>query len=423
MYSKLTGNPLLNASFTSNQADFLENLATLDLQLTDFATSFDCSASQLRVVHDITVCVSDMESTTSTVADSSSSGDGVMFGVGGAVLLVLCAAVVAWWRRRRRRRLQEKDKGLHGTATTALTNGTFLTGFVPLWNDQELLELQVNAEDIEDVKKIGGGAYGVVWLVKYRRNQLLASKRISRDQVNRQRTRDFVAEIKIVARLEHPSIVHFVGVAWTTETDLQVLFEYMENGDLRNYLMDPCTSQAWNPEKFQIAVDIIEALVYVHSFSPPLVHRDLKSRNVLLSGESMRAKLTDFGSSRYKSEDNTMTQGVGTARWLAPEILAGDQDYDQSADIYSFGVLLSELDTHAVPFDDMRGPNGNRLADVAILQMVAMGTLRPTFGASCPEKLMVLAGRCLSHSPADRPSAPSVAYALRTIQKNAQPYL
>lgn len=286
-----------------------------------------------------------------------------------------------------------------------------------IWNDPDLLSVQLNYDDIEDLKPIGSGAFGVVWLVKYRNAQLLASKRLKRDEIDRQRSQDFIAEIKLVAKFEHPHIVKFVGAAWTVESDIQALFEYLEHGDLRTYLLDAYTPKEWTREKLQIAIGIIEALVYVHSFNPPLVHRDLKSRNVLLS-EDLEAKLTDFGVSRFRSEDNTMTAGVGTGKWLAPEVIAGSSDYDQTADIYAFGVVLSEIDTHAVPYEDLRGANGNQLAEVALLQMVAKGELVPTFSESCPDNIKELAARCLSFRPSDRPSAVEIAYVLRTIQRN-----
>lgn len=129
----------------------------------------------------------------------------------------------------------------------------------------------------------------------------------------------------------------------------------------------------------------------------------------------MRAKLTDFGVSRIMSEENTMTQGVGTSRWEAPEVLAGKEDYNQAADIFSFGVVLSELDTHAIPYEDARGPSNNPLANVAILQMIAVGAIRPSFSPHCPPDIRALANRCLAHDPDDRPTAPEVAYALRTL--------
>ncbi|RLN73745.1 hypothetical protein BBJ28_00019133 [Nothophytophthora sp. Chile5] len=195
------------------------------------------------------------------------------------------------------------------------------------------------------------------------------------------------------------------------------LFEYVENGALRSRLAASPAPSNWTRETLQLAIDVIEALVYVHSFNPPLVHRDMKSRNVLITGE-MRAKLTEFGIARFRSEDKTMTTGVGTSRWLAPEVISGSRDYDQSADLFSFGVVLSELDTHTVPYEDAVGPYGHTLQDGAILQMAVTGSLRPTFRSSCPPAVRELALLCMSQDPGARPKAPAVAYTLRTAMKS-----
>ncbi|TMW69456.1 hypothetical protein Poli38472_001612 [Pythium oligandrum] len=308
-----------------------------------------------------------------------------------------------------------------------------------LWEDDDLLAVQVRPEEIEDIRLIGSGGYGVVWLVRYRQTRLLASKRLVKDQISRQKIHDFVDEIKLMSTLAHPSIVEFVGVAWTMETDIQALLDYMPNGDLRTYLEATAPennmrsqrasealltgesgrpSSPWHPSwessKWQLALDVIEALVYVHSFNPPLVHRDLKSRNVLLSGE-MKAKLSDFGVSRFESEFGTMTTGVGTGKWLAPEVIAGSKTYDSSCDVYAFGVVLSELDTHKVPYDNVRGPQGNRLPEIALLQMVAAGQLQPNFSDACPEDIVKLARDCLAFDRHARPTAVEVAFRLRNF--------
>jgi hypothetical protein len=312
---------------------------------------------------------------------------------------------------------QDEDAYSSGRVSTRSTRSNNSSGVYSVWSDPELLSLQVRFEDIEDIGTIGSGAYGVVFLVRYRQSQLLASKRLRADQVTKQRTQDFVEEIKMVSALDHANIVRFMGAAWTIESNLQALFEYMENGDLRDYLLGPASPRHWSQELVQLAIDVVEALVYVHSFTPPLLHRDLKSRNVLLDA-GMRAKLTDFGAARYKSMNDTMTAGVGTGRWLAPEVIQGQSDYDQSADMFSFGVVLSEMDSHAVPYDHVRGANGHKLADIAILQMVATGQLRPSFTAACPPELRLLALRCMAQVPADRPPAHVVAYELRTLQRS-----
>ncbi|RLN49621.1 hypothetical protein BBJ28_00002648 [Nothophytophthora sp. Chile5] len=289
--------------------------------------------------------------------------------------------------------------------------------FLSIWNDPELLSLQVRAEDIEDLKQLGSGAFAMVWLVRYRNSQLLASKRLRPERRSKKHTSTFVEEIKLIANFDHPNLVKLIGAAWTIESDLQALLEYMNGGDLRQYLSDSNTPRAWSSIKFDIAIGIIEALVYLHSFVPPLVHRDLKSRNVLLSSD-LKAKLSDFGTSRFRSLDSTMTAGVGTGRWLAPEVITGDSNYGPAVDVYSFGVLLTELDTNQIPYSNAHGPNGKKLSDMTILHQVATGKLRPQTRATCEPALMALVNRCLLEDPAKRPPATVIAYKLRVIQKD-----
>jgi hypothetical protein len=288
--------------------------------------------------------------------------------------------------------------------------------FLSVWSDPELLSLQVRVEDVEDMKQLGSGAFATVWLVRYRNSQLLASKRLRPERRTKKHTSSFVEEIKLTANLDHPNLVKLIGAAWTIESDLQALMEFMDGGDLRQYLADPPTPFGWSFRKFDIAIGIIEALVYLHSFVPPLVHRDLKSKNVLLSA-AFTAKLSDFGTSRFRSVENTMTAGVGTGRWLAPEVIRGDTDYGCSADIYSFGALLTELDTNQIPYSNARGSNGKILTDMTILHRVATGKLHPQVRSTCGASMRDLVERCLVEDPTKRPTATVIAYELRVIQK------
>ncbi|RLN83086.1 hypothetical protein BBJ28_00017922 [Nothophytophthora sp. Chile5] len=421
----LARNPLKSPTLnTEEEVAFLRSLTTFDLTADDFQEPIDCESSAQRTVQGLTVCVSELMAN-SLSGSSGSHGNTpdpdpksdttiiVAVVVGGVVVLAIIGAIVYY----RKKRGNDKPDTTVPTDPTVRTTRDNYYGNMSVWKDAELLSLQVNVEDIQDLRLIGSGAFGIVWLVRYRNSQLLASKRLREDMVTRERTQDFVDEIKLVSRFDHPCIVKFVGAAWSIESDLQALFEYMENGDLRAYLAASYLPRYWTATKFQLAIDAIEALVYVHSFHPPLVHRDLKSRNVLISAD-MRAKLTDFGTSRFRSQDGTMTMGVGTSRWLAPEIIAGSTEYDQTADIFSFGVLLTELDTHDLPYFDAVGPSGNKLEEVAVLQMVASGKLRPTLSRSCPPTVRDLANLCMSQDPRDRPVAAEIAYVLRTVQKD-----
>ncbi|KAH7472473.1 putative serine/threonine-protein kinase [Phytophthora ramorum] len=148
-------------------------------------------------------------------------------------------------------------------------------------------------------------------------------------------------------------------------------------------------------------------------------HRDVEAIKLLSRGGfgESGAKLSDFGISRNRSFDETMTAGVGTARWIAPEVILGGH-YTEFADIYSFGVVLSELDTCKAPFYDATNTNGGKMQDVTILQLVSAGKLQPSFDESSPPSIVKLARACLSFDPAQRPSAIHISYELRKIMKD-----
>ncbi|KAH9178488.1 hypothetical protein AeNC1_017419 [Aphanomyces euteiches] len=223
---------------------------------------------------------------------------------------------------------------------------------------------------------------------------------------------NFVDEIKLHSQIDCEFIVQFIGASWTKPSDIVMVTEYMDNGDLRNFLQatTPATL-AWR-DKLDIALSVSQALVYLHSLDPKVIHRDLKSRNVLLNGD-LQAKVTDFGISREFDDIETMTAGVGTYRWIAPEVLS-DGHYAESADIYSFGVIMSELSTHLVPYEDLKNARGNPYIDTALMAKLMNGEIMPSFAVKCPQWYLKSAKRCMALDPQLRPTAMEVVHSIRT---------
>lgn len=299
-----------------------------------------------------------------------------------------------------------------------------VSGSQPLLDDPSGIAcgaLRIPSEEVFDMEEIGKGGFAVVWKVKYR-NKTYASKRL-KSSSDQEVLEKFFAEIRLNASLSHPRIVRFIGVAWTHARDIQALFEYMEGGDLRKWLRETRggPQQCWSHVKFQIAIDIAEALRHVHGFQPPLVHRDLKSGNVMLEAD-IRAKLGDFGIARTQSSNATMTLGMGTVRWLAPEVIKGSTDYDERADIYAFGVVLSELDTHELPYFDFKNSKGEPLSEFAIQYQITTRQIAPSFHLNCPARILDLANRCLSHDVFERPSAAEIHNELHALQSSWNRY-
>ncbi|EEY69942.1 protein kinase, putative [Phytophthora infestans T30-4] len=227
----------------------------------------------------------------------------------------------------------------------------------------------------------------------------------------------FANEVRLAAALEHPNIVRFVGLSWNRMCDLCIVSEFMEQGDLSVLLNSKKGNElTWGKEKLGIATDIAEALAYLHGRQPIIIHRDLKSLNVLLDSR-LRAKLSDFGLSRERSSDDTMTNGVGTLLWTAPEILRGEA-YSEKADVYSYAIVLSELDTCLPPFTLNTEVSERRLTTMQLMHLATSGEVSPQLREDCPASLQQLTAACASFEPNQRPNALEIVFTLRNIARN-----
>ncbi|EGZ26987.1 hypothetical protein PHYSODRAFT_257292 [Phytophthora sojae] len=205
-----------------------------------------------------------------------------------------------------------------------------------LWNDDVITAKRVPRGKVKTHKLLSKGAFGEVYSGVYNDQPVAVKMLLPSTRGNLQHITQFLAEAKMTATMEHPHIVAFIG--------------FMDGGDLRTLLNKNEANKhpvGVDREKASIALHICQALTYLHSLMHPVIHRDLKSRNVILNS-AMEAKLTDFGISKER-RDQTMTAGVGTSLWMAPEVMLGEK-YDVKADIFSFGVVLSELDVHSLPY-------------------------------------------------------------------------
>jgi serine/threonine protein kinase len=279
----------------------------------------------------------------------------------------------------------------------------------------ELASFRLDETEVLLTRKVSSGAFGVVWLGHYHGQPVAVKRMIDGEE----EAVAFSREIMTMSRLVHPKIVRFIGCTWTNSKDLGGVTEYMDGGDVRTLLENRKIDLSWQREKISMAIDIAEALAYMHSLNPKIIHRDLKSRNVLLNS-AMVAKLSDFGLSRNRTYEETLTAGVGTVRWTAPEVMLGE-NYSEQADVYSFGVVLSELDTREIPFEEKSSSRaGGGQPDMAIVIKVAKGELRPSFAPDCPDVINKIAKACLQFDPALRPSSASVAHMLTEARVQLQ---
>jgi len=368
---------------------------------------------------------------------------GLIGGIAAAAVVVILAVVGFILYRRRQQKRQRKSSQADGfLALTAdkdqsnvATGGTSSALSAPppssdsgylsndVRNDEDLIPYRLPIADVAIQKELATGGFGVVYLARLY-SQLVVVKQILPKAMSKDLLRRFMDEIRLYARMDHPKVVHFIGLAWTNLMDLSLIIEYMPRGDLTTLLRQKCKEKGsrrtftWLGDnsqprtKISLALDVAEALVYLHSFDPTIIHRDIKSRNVLLSHE-WEAKLSDFGISRESSGESTMTGGMGTTAWIAPEVLQGER-YSESADIFSFGIVLSEMDTCGHPYNSHR-PEADPLTDAKIALLVSTNAIKPTVESDCPLEIRELILQCVAFDPASRPSAVALHYQLRNV--------
>lgn len=155
----------------------------------------------------------------------------------------------------------------------------------------------------------------------------------------------------------------------------------------------------------RVACGAARGMAYLHSGNPPVLHRDLKSANLLLD-ESYTTKVCDFGLSRVKAQERSMTGNCGTVQWMAPEVLA-NQSYNEKADVYSFGIILWELLSRECPYDGMTA--------IQCALAVLNRDKRPEIPKWCPPALHALIKSCAKKEAEHRPSFAQILLALDAI--------
>mmetsp|Transcript_32605 Transcript_32605/g.75882 ORF Transcript_32605/g.75882 Transcript_32605/m.75882 type:complete len:683 (-) Transcript_32605:110-2158(-) len=262
-----------------------------------------------------------------------------------------------------------------------------------------------------DPKPLASGAYGQVfkgtWL---KQNIAVAVKKVLRTSVmtHEQTLESFRKEIDILAMLDHPHVLKLYA-AVVDDDNICIVTELVPGGSLFDLIH---TKPLLKPEAvIVIGTGVCKGMTYLHSMG--IIHRDLKPGNLLMgavqspSGPQLVVKVADFGLARVQDTARTMTGGIGTSQYTAPEVLRSER-YDTKADVFSFGVILWEMHARRIPYSEMN--------QMQIAVAVATKNHRPPPPKHCPSPFWQLMQHCWQTKPPTRPSFAEVLSQLEDMQ-------
>ncbi|KAL3005018.1 hypothetical protein AAZX31_08G195700 [Glycine max] len=269
-------------------------------------------------------------------------------------------------------------------------------------------EVQSITNNFERV--VGKGGFGTVYYGCIGETQV-AVKMLSHST---QGVRQFQTEANILTRVHHRCFTPLIGYC-NEGTRTALIYEYMTNGDLAEKLSGQSQTFLGWEQRFQVALDSAIGLEYLHNgCKPPIIHRDVKTRNILLD-ENLRAKISDFGLSRIFSDDgdtHVSTAIAGTPGYLDPEL-------NEKSDVYSFGIVLLEIitgrtvilktqvRTHIIKWVS------SMLADDGEIDGVVDTRLQGEYDSEAARKVIDVAMACVAPSSVNRPTMNQVVMELK----------
>lgn len=215
-----------------------------------------------------------------------------------------------------------------------------------------------------------------------------------KEWLNKNERQRFREEVEMLKNLQHTNIVRFYDF-WEVHGKgkcLVLITELMSSGTLKAYLrklkkVNPKVIRSWSRQ-------ILKGLHFLHSRSPPIIHRDLKCDNIFITGTTGCVKIGDLGLATLKTRSFAKSV-IGTPEFMAPEMY--EEHYDEAVDVYSFGMCILEMATSEYPYSECTGP-------AQIYKKVTSGIPPANFSKLDDPVLKDIIGRCISLNKEDRPS-------------------
>ncbi|XP_018462642.1 receptor-like protein kinase At3g21340 [Raphanus sativus] len=226
-------------------------------------------------------------------------------------------------------------------------------------------------------------------------------------------------KVELLMRVHHNNLVNLAGYC-DERNHLALVYEFMENRDLKEHLSgkEGYSFLDW-PSRLRIAAEAALGLEYLHTgCKPPMIHRDVKSTNILLNGD-FQAKLGDFGLSRsfpVGSETHVSTVVVGTPGFLDPEYFQ-TQRLSEKSDVYSFGIVLLEIITNQLVIDPTRerphiGEWVKCMLSIGDIESIMDPNLKGSYDSSSAWKIVELAMSCTIPYSEKRPNMAQIVHEL-----------
>ncbi|XP_039071324.1 serine/threonine-protein kinase pakF-like isoform X2 [Hibiscus syriacus] len=216
----------------------------------------------------------------------------------------------------------------------------------------------------------------------------------------------FKQEVSLMKRLRHPNVLLFMG-AVTSPERLCIVTEFLSRGSLFR-LLQKNAAKLEGRRCVHMALDIARGMNYLHHYNPPIVHRDLKSSNLLVD-KNWTVKVGDFGLSRLKHATYLSSMsGKGTPQWMAPEVLRNEPSNEKS-DVYSFGVVLWELATGKIPWDGLNS--------MQVIAIVGFMNQRLEIPKELDPRWASIIESCWLSDPKSRPTFRELLDKLRDLQR------
>ncbi|KAK2665315.1 hypothetical protein Ddye_003889 [Dipteronia dyeriana] len=226
-----------------------------------------------------------------------------------------------------------------------------------------LRELEIATCGFTEENVIGEGGYGVVYRGVLNDGSVVAVKNLLNNKG--QAEKEFKVEVEAIGKVKHKNLVGLIGYC-AEGSQRMLVYEYVENGNLEQWLhgdVGPVSPLTWDI-RMKIAVGTAKGLAYLHEgLEPKVVHRDVKSSNILLN-KNWNPKVSDFGLAKLLGSEASYvtTRVMGTFGYVSPEY-ASTGMLNEGSDVYSFGVLLMELITGRSPIDYSRPAGEMNLVD------------------------------------------------------------